>query len=734
MRERAAVERGEIAVVGAGPAGSVCAIGLLEHGHEVTIIDQSAFPRDKPCGDGLTRSAIAMLERLGLDRLVRQHQQIHGGRVIPVTGPEMTIRFVPQPGRAAAGACIPRTVLDHALLEAALQRGARFVRARVDAPIVVDGVVRGVRYLADGVPREFHARHVVAADGATSRMRRATFGEGAGRSGRAYAARAYFRVERPLDPVFDMYGPIVVAGRALPGYAWVFPLDEHRANVGVGFVNPPGPGPRVSIRRLFDAAVDHLRGSRRARFGDMEQEGALFGSPVALRFERDHCQCDGMTFVGDAANTVDPYFGDGIGYAMYGGELVADRVHRRLAYGASTHDVGRRLARRFPRLGQRPWRVPASALGMARDHRDDGRDVLTAVLDEPFLATVVRVTTKAEIDPSIRDTPLWRVAEGHGEAYVDALDRLDEALSAVTATSSPLIGEIVHREMRAFDGPVGAATVLFTVLASGGAVDEQTIQFAVAAALLGVLHGCVSQMSDHAGGALTAAANDRLVVMVADFAHSRAAVAAAGAGPALMGMVARAGRLACEGQMLQREDQGRLVPRYRERVAATAGSMLGVAARAGAALAGADTQTELRLERFGFELGCARKITDELADLLLGDRTTGRDPGAAARRGIYCLPVLDVARRSAPGSSPDDLVAAARSDVGAVDTAVRSITDHGSRARELVETSGIADPSPLVALAERTMTQAAELRSAVVSGDWRTRGHAGDVISTEAFA
>ncbi|MEM9714301.1 MAG: FAD-dependent oxidoreductase, partial [Actinomycetota bacterium] len=53
-------------VIGAGPAGTACAIRLAERGHAVTVVDRARFPRDKCCGDGLTSLALRSLEELGL--------------------------------------------------------------------------------------------------------------------------------------------------------------------------------------------------------------------------------------------------------------------------------------------------------------------------------------------------------------------------------------------------------------------------------------------------------------------------------------------------------------------------------------------------------------------------------------------------------------------------------------------------------------------------------------------
>jgi len=56
----------DVLVVGAGPAGSSAATYAARAGRQVVLIDSAIFPRDKPCGDGLTPRAIAELNAIGL--------------------------------------------------------------------------------------------------------------------------------------------------------------------------------------------------------------------------------------------------------------------------------------------------------------------------------------------------------------------------------------------------------------------------------------------------------------------------------------------------------------------------------------------------------------------------------------------------------------------------------------------------------------------------------------------
>ncbi|MCG2769926.1 MAG: FAD-dependent oxidoreductase, partial [Anaerolineae bacterium] len=66
-------------VVGAGPGGSAAAYWLARHGIDVLLVDQARFPRNKPCGDGLTPHAVSMLEAMGLGEIIRQQGRAFAG-------------------------------------------------------------------------------------------------------------------------------------------------------------------------------------------------------------------------------------------------------------------------------------------------------------------------------------------------------------------------------------------------------------------------------------------------------------------------------------------------------------------------------------------------------------------------------------------------------------------------------------------------------------------------------
>ncbi len=113
----------DVAVVGAGPAGSAAAITLANAGMRVALIDKARFPRDKCCGDGLTTGALRLLEELGVSPL-----GLPSWRAVDaawVRSPSGRVVELPLPeGRGVYAGVVRRTELDTLLVERAQEAGA----------------------------------------------------------------------------------------------------------------------------------------------------------------------------------------------------------------------------------------------------------------------------------------------------------------------------------------------------------------------------------------------------------------------------------------------------------------------------------------------------------------------------------------------------------------------------------------------------------------------------------
>ena len=286
-------------VVGAGPAGSASALRLARGGAKVLLVDRVRFPRDKPCGGGLTGRALRHAP-CAVDPVVehvvdRFRVRLRYGRSFTRTHPSPLVLMT------------QRRRLDLHLVEQAAATGAEF-RDGVRVTEVRDegtGVVAHV----DGRP--VRADTLVGADGANGIvMRAAALGDGLVNGVALEANVPYDAIDRAAVQSTAVIELGVVPG----GYAWVFPKGDH-ANVGVGGWGSEGPHLRKHLARLTDAhgidgdALRDLRGHRlpMRRLGTAPARGRVL-------------------LVGDAAGLVDPLSGDGIYEAFVSAELAAQAI------------------------------------------------------------------------------------------------------------------------------------------------------------------------------------------------------------------------------------------------------------------------------------------------------------------------------------------------------------------------------------------------------------------------
>ena len=301
----------DLLVVGGGPAGAAAAIRGAAAGLSVVLCDKAAFPRDKTCGDGLTTSALRLLERLGLDpTAVPGWEPVAGVALRSPSGRVVELAF---PDDGLFGAVAPRRALDAALVDVAAKSGADVRQgAALEALQQTGAAVEAV--LGDG--DRLTARFVVAADGMYSTVRRLVGVDGP-HLGEWHAFRQYF------TGVSDRRLWIFFEPDLLPGYAWVFPVAGGRANVGFGLPRRPG----VSVRPMaaqWRALLE--RPSLRALLGEAEPEGHHRAWPIPADLARAPLSHGRVLFAGDAAGATDPMTGEGIGQALLTGVLAAEAV------------------------------------------------------------------------------------------------------------------------------------------------------------------------------------------------------------------------------------------------------------------------------------------------------------------------------------------------------------------------------------------------------------------------
>lgn len=337
-----------VLVVGAGPAGSSLALRLARRGVRVDLLDATAFPRSKPCGDCVSPGASPLLRELGLLERVRGAggTELRGWRLRTPGGRWFGADFERTEGRVAGGAdgapvalALPRRDLDALLVEAAVEAGARLrQRHRVfDLTRSADRVV-GVRARGpDGDVRHLAADLVVGADGLRSTVARRLSGvERGGRRRLALVGR--LRTEGPTAAsIREPRGEMRIASGGCLGLA---PVGRGTWNATLV----------VEAERAGEISGDVEAFFRRG----LEAHGLetrLVEAPLAVPVEvtgpfdvRPRRRTGpGVMLVGDAAGYFDPFTGQGVYRALASARLAARHVLRLLA---GRDEAGREAARR----------------------------------------------------------------------------------------------------------------------------------------------------------------------------------------------------------------------------------------------------------------------------------------------------------------------------------------------------------------------------------------------------
>jgi len=372
----------DVIVAGAGPAGAVAARALAAAGVRVRLVDRAAFPRNKPCGGGISTRAFrrfpwlaAALANVDVHRISKLHLEGPGRSTLDLDSGDPSVLLV------------RRVEFDHALVEAAVAAGAvldtgfEITQATQDQ----DAVTLRAR---DG--RTLSAPYVIAADGVHSVLAKRL---GVNARWPRTSLAIDMMEETPVETLCAERPDVLwvaYAYNGLDGYAYIFPKTRH-VNVGIG-----------CLLSHFDKEVDAQPYALQAAFVEsLVADGALHGRSDRACFTPFLIPVGGplprawhgrVLFAGDAGGFVNAITAEGIYYAMVSGELAGEALAR--AKGSSSPDAP---GRAYDRL----WRAEL------------GAELSDAVLIQRYLfsshARVERIIRGAASLPALTDLILTYV-------------------------------------------------------------------------------------------------------------------------------------------------------------------------------------------------------------------------------------------------------------------------------------------------------------------------------------
>ncbi len=340
-------ERADVLIVGAGPAGSAAAFFLAAAGLDVLMLEKTRFPREKVCGDGLTPRAVKALAGMGVpipaqDGWLRNNglRIIGGGGRIEVPWPDLS---------SFPGFGLVRTRLDfdEILARHAEKAGARLLEGvNVTGPLLDDrtGRIVGVTARRAAAPAEgggramvtagepergFRGRVVIAADGNSSRLSVSMGLQRREDRPLGVAVRTYYANPRHQDDYLEAWLDLWDGDTLLPGYGWIFGMGDGTSNVGLGLLNTSTAFQQIDYRALLRRWLAAMP----AEWGLREENRTqpIRGAALPMGFNRTPHYANGLLLAGDAGGMVNPFNGEGIGYALESGEIAARVVAQALA-------------------------------------------------------------------------------------------------------------------------------------------------------------------------------------------------------------------------------------------------------------------------------------------------------------------------------------------------------------------------------------------------------------------
>ena len=304
----------DVVVVGAGPAGATAAKFLAEKGEKVLLIDKDSFPRDKPCGGGLSVRTLKRFNYISKD-LIASYSfsgRIHSSSL------KYQVRLHKNEPIAAF---VLRKDFDDGLLQLAIEQGTTFMEGKTATDVYILPEKVKIK-LNNG--EYIESQLVIGADGIWSTI--------AKKSGLSHY---YHHTGRCLFQEFPLASSLLddyftekrifhfhLRFMGIIGYGWVFPKKDS-VNIGIGEIKPSASQTtnKPNLKEFYENYIHLLKESKiippTIKLGKI-QGGILPLTPLKRTFT-DH-----VVLCGDAAGLMNPLTGDGIDYAMSSGKIAAE--------------------------------------------------------------------------------------------------------------------------------------------------------------------------------------------------------------------------------------------------------------------------------------------------------------------------------------------------------------------------------------------------------------------------
>jgi geranylgeranyl reductase family protein len=313
----------DVIILGAGPAGCAAAIGLHGSGLSVALLDKSVFPRDKICGDAISPDVVNQLGKLPIDAKAPflELEQKTVCNAVRFISADYSYADITLYSEGISGYISPRLDFDAFMYEQATRSDAvaSFLGVSVEKIIPSENGIE-VR-LKDG--RSLQSDIILGADGAQSLVKRSLHGEKPDKDHYCAGLRMYYEGVTGFseDNAIELH----FYKELLPGYFWVFPLADGKANVGIGMLTSFIQKNRINLKKeLLEIIERHPNVADRFKNARPLEEPQ--GFPLPLGSKKRSISGNRYLLLGDAASLINPLSGEGIANAIRSGRVAAEHL------------------------------------------------------------------------------------------------------------------------------------------------------------------------------------------------------------------------------------------------------------------------------------------------------------------------------------------------------------------------------------------------------------------------
>lgn len=319
----------DVIIVGAGPAGSTCALFLADSGLKIALVEKSVFPRDKICGDALSGKVSNVMARL--PDFVQQNWQQYPEKIdswgVRFVAPNLKQLDIPAKANYNINTTRPlaflskRVDFDHFLFTQ--------VKSLPNVKVFEDFAVEDIQITDESVTvisknsSTIKAKLIVGADGAHSVVAKKTGHYKVEPKHFCAGLRTYYKNVTGLHD--HRFIELHFLKEFLPGYFWIFPLPNGLTNVGVGMLSSKVSSKKINLKTAMKDIIAH-HPSIAPRFKNAELTDDIKGFGLPLGSKKRSLSGKRYLLLGDAASLIDPFTGEGIANAMMSAEKAAATI------------------------------------------------------------------------------------------------------------------------------------------------------------------------------------------------------------------------------------------------------------------------------------------------------------------------------------------------------------------------------------------------------------------------